>query len=135
MEHPSSPLPQSLLWSQRWSGTKAFGGGQENHSRKTETDGVFTEGFTHRLVLEAIGSDHGLSQVQNISSYICKWGKRTSRSPVGVGCDGSFCCRIVSEHSRWHFMATVISMFILIFTVNDTTEYQDYYIKIKCFPK
>lgn len=33
--------------------------------------------FSHRLVLEAVGSDHGLSQVQNISSNICNMKNKT----------------------------------------------------------
>lgn len=94
-------------------GRKAFLKNRKIRERKPRQTVCLRMCVAHRLVLEAVGGDHGLSQVQNVSSHICKCEKLLSQHHVWDRRDRS---SNVKEflHSRWHFMATVMSTFILI---------------------
>lgn len=73
---------------QRWSrstGGKHFLKNREITERKQRQTVCLQMSFSHRLVLEAVGSDHSLSQVQNISSNVCSVKNTRVNFPVCGG--------------------------------------------------
>lgn len=75
---------------------------------------------SHRLVLEAVGSDHGLSQVQNIGSDVCGGKNTTVILPSAAATFQRVSVLTLTLHG--HCNVNVYSHF----TVNKIKECQDY---------